>query len=73
MMWMGESLLGYGKILNPSEIEARLIQVTCEDVQKVACHCLTRARLGVALVGPVKEQREVESWLGSGPAGAGGC
>ncbi|HEX8312187.1 MAG TPA: pitrilysin family protein [Chthoniobacteraceae bacterium] len=63
MMWMGESLLGYGKILNPSEIEDRLCKVTREDVQGVACYCLNRGRLGVALVGPVKDKGEVESWL----------
>jgi predicted Zn-dependent peptidase len=63
MMWMGESLLGYGKILNPSQIEAKLCAVNPEDVQKVACHCLDRARLGAALVGPVKDQLQVEGWL----------
>ena len=63
MMWMGESLLGYGKILNPSEIEDRLCAVTLEDIQRVACHCLNRGRLGVALVGPAREKREVEGWL----------
>ena len=63
MMWMGESLLGYGKVLNPAEIETRICEVTPADIQRVACHCLNRARLGVAVVGPVKNAEEVRSWL----------
>jgi predicted Zn-dependent peptidase len=63
MMWMGESLLGYGQILDPTEIEEKICAVTAEEVQQVACHCLDRARLGVAVVGPVKDADEVRSWL----------
>jgi len=64
MMWMGESILGYRKILDPSEVEAKVMAVTPEDVREVACHCLDRARLGVAIVGPVKDADEVKGWLG---------
>ena len=63
MMWMGESLLGYGKVLNPAEIEDRICDVTAADIQRVACHCLKRGRLGVAVVGPVKSADEVRGWL----------
>jgi predicted Zn-dependent peptidase len=63
MMWMGESLLGYSQILDPAEIEEKICAVTAEDVQRVACHCLDRTRLGVAVVGPVKDVEEVRSWL----------
>ena len=62
IMWMGESLLGYGKILDPGDLEKKVMEVTPEDVQAVACHCLSRGRLGVAVVGPVK-QEEVTEWL----------
>lgn len=63
MMWMGESLLGYGKILNPSEIEEKICAVTAEDIQRVAWYCLRRGRLGVAVVGPVKDREALEGWL----------
>jgi len=63
IMWMGESLLGYGKILDPSEIERRILNVTPQDVQRVACHCLNRVRLGVAVVGPLKDERKIAGWL----------
>ena len=63
MMWMGESILGYGRILNPSDIETKVCAVTSQDIQRVACHCLHRGRLGMAVVGPVKNTEEVERWV----------
>ena len=63
MMFMGESILGYDKILDPLDIERRLMAVTPEDVRKVACHCLDRARLGLAVVGPFKNEDEIRRWI----------
>ncbi len=63
MMWMGESLLSYRHVLDPTEIEHRIQAVTPEEVQKCACHCLNRGRLGVAVVGPMKDTQQIESWL----------
>ena len=63
IMWMGESLLGYGKVLDPTEIERRILNVTPLDVQRVACHCLNRVRLGVAVVGPIKDKEKISGWL----------
>lgn len=62
MIWMGESLLSYRKVLNPADIERKVMAVTTDDIQRVACHCLQRGRLGVAVVGPVQEA-EVKEWL----------
>ena len=59
-----ESLLGYGQILDPSEIERRVFSVTPEDVQHTACYCLNRAKLGLAVVGPLKDESRIRSWLG---------
>ena len=63
IMWMGESILGYGKILDPSEVERKILNVTPQDIQRVACHCLARVRLGVAVVGPLKDEKKISSWL----------
>ncbi len=63
IMWMGESLLGYGKILDPTEIERKILAVTPADIQRVACHCLNRVRLGVAVVGPLKDEEKIRSWV----------
>lgn len=63
MMWLGESMIGYGKIQDPSEVESRINAVQAEDVQRCACYCLHRGRLGLALVGPAKDREKIESWL----------
>ena len=63
MMWLGESLLGHGKILDPVKIQEKIMAVTPEQIQAVACHCLKRARLGVAIVGPTKEADQIKGWL----------
>ena len=63
IMWMGESLLGYGKVLDPAEIERKILAVTPQDIQRVACHCLNRVRLGVAIVGPSKDAAAIENWI----------
>jgi predicted Zn-dependent peptidase len=63
MMWVGESMIGYGAIQDPCEMEARIHAVQPEDVQRCACYCLHKGRLGLALVGPVKERERIESWL----------
>jgi predicted Zn-dependent peptidase len=63
MMFMGESILGYRKVLDPTDIEHRLMAVTPEAVREVACHCLDRARLGLAVVGPFKNEDEIRRWV----------
>jgi len=63
MMWMGESILGYGKIVDPTEVETRLLAVTAEEVQAVARECLTRQRMAVAIVGDVPAEERVRLWL----------
>ncbi len=59
MMWMGESILSHGRVLDPGEVERRLLAVTREDVREVARTCLNRARMAVAIVGPVREQGSI--------------
>jgi predicted Zn-dependent peptidase len=63
IMWMGESLLGYGRVLCPVEIEQRIMAVTRAEVQAVAGECLKLGRLGIAVVGPLKDAAKIESWL----------
>lgn len=63
MMWLGESMLGYGEIHDPASVEARIHAVQPEDVQRCACHCLHRGRLGAAIVGPADERERIEGWL----------
>jgi len=64
IMWMGESVIGYGHVLDPCEVERRILEVTPEDVQQTACYCLNRMKLGLAVVGPFKDHDKVRGWLG---------
>jgi predicted Zn-dependent peptidase len=61
ILWMGESLHGYGRVLCPVEVEQRILAVTPEEVLAVAADCLRRGRLGIAVVGPVKDVSRIES------------
>ena len=63
IMWMGESLLGYGKVMDPAEVERRLLAVTPEAVRSVAEFCLQRARLALTVVGPSPDEATIRGWL----------
>jgi len=54
MMWLGEQLLGYGKIIPASEIKRRLAQVTAGEIRAVARDFFRSERLNLALVSPLK-------------------
>jgi len=65
MMWIGESLLGYGKVLDPAQVEQRLLAVTPGDVCAAARDCLERSRLGLAIAGTGAQAGidKIRSWL----------
>jgi predicted Zn-dependent peptidase len=62
IMWMGESLLAYGHVIDPDEVQACFKHVTAEQVQEVANICFAPEKMGLGLVGPVDES-EVELWV----------
>jgi len=64
MTWMGESLLSFGKVIDPHEVEQRLLAVTPEEVRAVAETCLKLSRLGVAVTGPAPDAEKIRGWLG---------
>lgn len=53
MMWAGESLLSYRKVIDPAEVRAALAAVTPEAVRDAARECLTPENLAAAFVGSV--------------------
>jgi predicted Zn-dependent peptidase len=63
IMWMGESVLGYGRLQDPNEIERRVMAVTPEDIRAVACHCLDQSRLALAIVGQAPDESKIRAWL----------
>ena len=63
MMWIGESLLGYGELTVPGTLEKKLLAVTPEAVSAVARTCLQRGRLAVALTGENPGEARLRQWL----------
>ena len=54
MNWVGDHLLGYGKIIQPSEVKRQLSQVTPAQVRSVARAFICPPRINLALVSPLK-------------------
>jgi predicted Zn-dependent peptidase len=54
MNWLGEQLLGYGRIFRPAEVKRRLREVTPGEIRAVARDFFRPERLNLALVSPLK-------------------
>ena len=54
MNWLGEQLLGYGRIFRPGEVKRRLREVTAGQIRAVARDFFRPDRLNLALVSPLK-------------------
>jgi predicted Zn-dependent peptidase len=63
IMWMGESLLAYGKVLDPEEVQAKFKEVTALQIQEAANLCFAPPRMGLGIVGPV-DSTKVKRWVG---------
>ena len=57
MMWLGEQILGHGRIIPPEETRRRLASVQPAEVRQVARDFLKPSRLSMALVSPRKSDR----------------
>ncbi len=51
MMWLGESILGYGRAIDPTELQTRLSAVTAAELRETAANVLDPAKIGLAIVG----------------------
>lgn len=63
MMWLGEQLVGYGKIISPEEIKQRVAEVKAGEIRAVAREFFRPERLNLALVSPLKTDRGLASLL----------
>lgn len=63
MTWAGESLLAFGRVVDPKEAEEHFMAVTPEQVRAVAEMCLRPSRLGVAVAGPKPDAEKILKWL----------
>lgn len=52
MMWMGESMLGHGRVFEPREVIDALAAVEAEDVRRLAQELFQPGRMTLACVGP---------------------
>jgi predicted Zn-dependent peptidase len=59
MNWMGEQLLGYGRIFSPNEVKRRLQQVTPAEIRSVARDFFQPNRFNLALVSPLKSTKHL--------------
>jgi predicted Zn-dependent peptidase len=55
MIWVGEQLLGFGKIRSVEDIKEGILGVTADEVRNIAEDCFTRKKARMALVGPKKK------------------
>ena len=65
MNWLGEQLLGYGKIFRPGELKRRLRAVTAGQIRAVARDFFRPDRLNLALVSPLASARPIAGILGA--------
>jgi predicted Zn-dependent peptidase len=65
MNWVGEQLIGYGKILRPGQIKRRLREVTAGEIRAAARDFFRPERLNLALVSPLASDRAVAKILGA--------
>jgi predicted Zn-dependent peptidase len=63
MNWLGEQLLGYGKILPPAQIKRSLRAVTAAEVRAAARDFFRPDRLNLALVSPLPNDRAITKLL----------
>jgi predicted Zn-dependent peptidase len=64
MNWLGEHLLGFGNLPDPTHARRRLAQVTPAQIRAVAAECFRPDRLSLALIGPAKSDRSLRQLLG---------
>jgi predicted Zn-dependent peptidase len=55
MNWLGEQLLGYGRVHTPAETRRRLAQVTAGEVRGVCAELFRSERMNLSLVSPIKK------------------
>jgi len=63
MMWLGEYLLGCGKVETPAEHKSRIAKVTAAQVRDVAREFFQADRVSLALVSPLKKSAGLDRLL----------
>ncbi|MCE0482896.1 MAG: insulinase family protein [Methylacidiphilales bacterium] len=61
MMWLGESLVGHQRVINPDKLIRQIEAVTPEEVRAAAALLVHDEKLNVAVVSPTAELAEIEA------------
>jgi predicted Zn-dependent peptidase len=67
MNWVGEQLLGYGRVSSPAETKRQLARITSAHIRAAARDFFRPDRLSLALVSPLKSDRALSRMLGRWP------
>jgi predicted Zn-dependent peptidase len=65
MNWIGEQLVGYGRIFSPEAVKRRLREVTRAEIRTVARDFFRPERFNLALVSPLKSAAPLNRVLGT--------
>ena len=63
MNWVGEQLLGYGKVIPPAEVKRHLSRVTAAEIRAAARDIFGPDRVNLALVSPLKSPKGLSEIL----------
>jgi predicted Zn-dependent peptidase len=70
MMWLAEQMLGYGRIVAPEHIKRQLTEVKASDIRHAALEFLRPDRMSLALVSPLKSDKQLLRFLKPGTKAA---
>jgi len=60
MIWVGENLISYGKVIEPDEVIRRVEAVTPDDIQAVAARFFRKGKTSAAMVAPEGGENQEE-------------
>jgi predicted Zn-dependent peptidase len=63
MNWLGEQMLGFGRIFQPAQVKRRLTAVSAREIQAVSAQLFRPENYHLALISPLKDSGSVERWL----------
>jgi predicted Zn-dependent peptidase len=67
MMWLGESVLGHGRVIDPEEITRQLNRIDAAAIRAAACACGVAGFRALVAVGPLEHAAEelLEAFAGA--------
>lgn len=64
MMWLGDSMITYGRIISPEEVIDMVARVNASDVQKMARQIFQDRNISLAMIAPAFDKGEKSSFRG---------